>query len=432
MGNRQLALATFVFVSLAANNVAAQYCPVSTTYFTSNYSRPGCTVGTCWAPNPFLGSNPITGSQYPSVNYACATAAPGEGALENTLYTYDGNGNLTVRKDPLGRSTTNTYDALNRLTQVRDTASGTTKYAYDGKNVLKQITDPRNLVTAYTLNGFGETTVQASPDTGSTTHTYDPAGNLLTRLDARGVTATYTFDALNRVTRVVHSKGGSPSETHTFTYDTGTNGKGRLTGLSDTAGTTSWTYEAHGRVTAKTQVVAGVTRTVGYGYNAAGQLARLTTPSGQSVTYTYANNRIGAISLNGTPVITGARTAPFGALTVWQWGNGLLSFRDHDGDGRLMTWETVYNDSNMTPLFGNVLTYDVASRITAVSDPATATIRGSYQYDNLDRLTWRRKAIRSPARSSSPTTPSAIEAARPSTASSPTTPIPRAATAYPY
>ena len=48
------------------------------------------------------------------------------------LYTYDGNGNLTVSKDPLGRSTTNSYDALNRLTQVLDPASGTTKYAYNG------------------------------------------------------------------------------------------------------------------------------------------------------------------------------------------------------------------------------------------------------------------------------------------------------------
>ena len=33
------------------------------------------------------------------------------------------------------------------------------------------------------------------------------------------------------------------------------------------------------------------------------------------------------------------------------------------------------------------LTWDVASRITAVNDPASAAIKGAYQYDALDRLT---------------------------------------------
>ena len=245
MSSRSLALALAALGSLAVGEAAAQYCPVTSTYFSGNYSLAGCTVGTCWAPAAFSGSTTITGSQYPSTNYACATTAPAAGALENTLYSYDSNGNLTVAKDPLGHSTTNTYDALNRLTQVLDPASGTTQYGYNGNGVLKQVTDPRTLVTSYTLNGFGETTTLASPDTGNATSTYDPAGNLLTRIDARGVTATYTYDAINRVTQVVYSKSGSPSETHAFTYDVGSNAKGRLTQLTDTAGTTSWTYEAH-------------------------------------------------------------------------------------------------------------------------------------------------------------------------------------------
>jgi RHS repeat-associated protein len=372
---------------MASGQAFAQYCPVPSTYFVGNYALSGCTVGSCWSGSAFPGSTAISGSQYPGTNYACATAAPAAGALENTLYTYDGNGNLTVSKDPLGRSTTNSYDALNRLTQVLDPAAGTTKYGHSGTGVLKQVTDPRNLVTAYTLNGFGETTTLASPDTGSATSIYDAAGNLLTRTDARGVTATHGYDGIHRVTQVVYTKSGSPSETHAFTYDVGANAKGRLSQVTDPAGTTSWSYEGHGRVTGKTQVAGGVSRTVGYAYNAAGQLQTVTTPSGQQIGYTYANNRVAGITVNGTTLIAGVTAEPFGPVNLWHWGNGLYSFRDYDTDGRLAAWEF----RNGSSLLRSELTWDVASRITRIDDPAAAAIRGSYQYDALDRLTQAQK-----------------------------------------
>jgi RHS repeat-associated protein len=374
-------LATLLIAALAPP-ASAQFCPGGPTYFSGNYSLSGCTVGTCWSPNPFPSSTRITGSQYPSTNYACATTTPVSGALENTLYTYDANGNLTVVKDPLAHSTTNAYDALNRLTQVTDPASGLTKYAYNLNNILNKVTDPRNLATNYTIDGFGETTTLASSDTGTATSTYDPAGNLLTRLDSRGVTATYTVDAINRVTQVVYSKTGTTSEMHTFTYDQGTSGKGRLTQLTDTAGTTSWTYEAHGRVTSKVQTV-GNTATVSYAYNAAGQLQTLTTPSGQAIGYTYTNGRVSGITLNGAALITGAITEPFGPLSTWQWGNGLVTLRVYDLGGRLTSWE--YRDG--VSILRNDVTWDIASRVTANANPADAALGCAFQYDNLDRLT---------------------------------------------
>src|SRR5713226_2716282 len=99
-----------------AGNVFAQFCPGATTYFTSNYSLPSCSVGTCWSATPFTGSTAVTGNTYPGTNYACATATPPASAQENTLYTYDNNGNLLTTRDPLGHQTGNIYDALNRLT----------------------------------------------------------------------------------------------------------------------------------------------------------------------------------------------------------------------------------------------------------------------------------------------------------------------------
>ena len=302
---------------------------------------------------------------------------------QTTTYSYDGNGNVTSASDPLSHANASSYDALNRLTQVLDPAGGTTQYAYDSAHNLTQVTDPRGLATAYTYDGLGNAIKLVSPDTGTTTSTYDVAGNLLAKVDARGATASYTVDAINRVTSIVHSRSGTPDETHAFTYDTGANAKGRLTQLVDPAATTNWTYTVQGRVASKTQVTGSVTRAVAYGYNAAGQLATLTTPSGQQIGYTYLNNRVVAVTVNGAPLVSGIVTTPFGPAGAWQWGNGLYTFRYYDTDGRLNGWEF---RSGATVL-RNDLSFDTASRITGIANPVTPAAAGGYQYDALDRLT---------------------------------------------
>jgi RHS repeat-associated protein len=306
------------------------------------------------------------------------------GALnQTTTYAYDNNSNLTTLTDPLNHATGNTYDALNRLTQVLDPANGITQYTYDGTNNLTQVTDPRGLATIYTYDGLNNLTKLVSPDTGTTTSTFDAAGNLLTKLDARGVTATYTYDTINRATQIVYSKSGTPSETHSFTYDSGANAKGRLTQVTDPAATTSWTYTSQGRVASKAQQVGSVGRTLSYGYNSGGQLTSITTPSGQQLGYSYANNRVTALTINGASLLSTVIVEPFGPLAAWQWSNSLFMFRDYDQDGRLATWE--FRDG--TSILRKDQSFDLASRITAIADPNNPAASQTYQYDVLDRLT---------------------------------------------
>jgi YD repeat-containing protein len=256
-----------------------------------------------------------------------------------TTYAYDSNGNRLTALDPHNHQTSNAYDAVNRLRSVTDPANGATTYAYDPAGNLAQVTDPRTLTTTYTHDGIGSLVSQRSPDSGTTTQTYDAGGRLATKLDARGVTATYSYDALNRVTQLAFTQSGRSTETQQFGYDTGTNGKGRLTNLTDPVATTTWSYTAQGRVASKSQLVSGVTQAVGYGYNSAGQLTSITTPSGQVIGYAYFNNRIAGITVNGTSLISGVVATPFGPVGAWQWGNGLATFRDYDSDGRLKDWE---------------------------------------------------------------------------------------------
>ncbi|MEP7182350.1 MAG: RHS repeat-associated core domain-containing protein [Betaproteobacteria bacterium] len=306
---------------------------------------------------------------------------------QTTTYGYDNNGNLTAVTDPLARQTVNAYDALNRLVRVTDPGAGATVYSYDGTGTLLQVNDPRDLATRYGMDGLGNQTKLTSPDTGVTSQTFDAAGNVLSRMDARGVTATYTYDLLNRVTQIVYAKSGSPSETHAFEYDGGTGGaanaKGRLTKVTDPSAVTTWSYTPQGRVAGKTQVIGSRSFSTSYGYNGAGQLTSLTTPSGQALTFTYVNNRPGAISVNGLPLVTGAEAEPFAGMAAWHWGNGLYSFRDYDQDGRIQTWEF----RNGTSVLRRDVAWDNANRITAIADPANALNNGAFGYDALDRLT---------------------------------------------
>jgi YD repeat-containing protein len=162
-------------------------------------------------------------------------------AAVTTTFGYDANGNLLSAAAPLSTTTSNQYDALNRLSLTTDPANGNTYFGYDANDNLTSLKDPRTLSTGYSRDGFGDVTQLRSPDTGTTNNTYDSGGNLATSTDARGAVATYSYDPLNRATAVAYSKGGVTDQTISFTYDTGTNGKGRLTGASDASHSMAWT-----------------------------------------------------------------------------------------------------------------------------------------------------------------------------------------------
>jgi RHS repeat-associated protein len=247
-----------------------------------------------------------------------------------TVFGYDLAGNRSSIQAPLARNTSNAYDELNRLRQTTDPAGGNSTFSYDALGNLISVTDPRNLTTRYTYNGLGDLQTTLSPDTGTTQASFDSGGNLHTRTDARGTTATYVYDALNRPTQLIY-----PDQTITYTYDQGPSAIGRLSRVADGSGQTTFSYDALGRIVQKQHIVGGVTLTVGYAYQN-GRLASVTTPSGQSVVYTYdASGRPSGITLNGAPLLNSIQYSPFGPLTAWTWGNGTQTSRSYDTDGRL-------------------------------------------------------------------------------------------------
>lgn len=319
---------------------------------------------------------------------------------QNTTYTYqyDYNDNRTQIKDPLQQVTDITYDNLNRVTKllqpppVSGAARPAINYSLDARNQMASVRDPRGLTTSYTVDGLGMQSAMTSPDTGSASRTYDNAGNLLTSTDARGKVTVYTYDVLSRVTSISYG-GGVPT---LFEYDGGASGTpnaiGRLTRITDESGQTSYGYDQAGRLLNKTQTTtaggATFSRTVGYAYRADGKLQSLTYPSGNRIDYDYdANGRVLRMTLNAPTgevkvLVDNIQYAPFGAVQSWQWGGGGTVARTFDLDGRIATYPM---GSHLT----RTLTYDAASRITAMThtgDASASAYDQSFGYDALHRL----------------------------------------------
>jgi RHS repeat-associated protein len=127
-------------------------------------------------------------------------------------------------------------------------------------------------------------------------------------------------------------------------------------------------------------VTGSTTLTVRYGYNAAGQLASITTPGNNVITYGYLNNQVVSVTVNGTPLLSNAKYFPFGGVASWTWGNGQGYQRSFDQVGRIQS----------VTIAGKARSYgfDPASRITSLTDTqGTTSTPTTIGYDNLDRLT---------------------------------------------
>jgi YD repeat-containing protein len=310
---------------------------------------------------------------------ACVTASAQ--TAQNTVVTfeYDANGNLTKTTDGLSHVTRFGYDALSRQTTTTDANNIVTRSGYDGAGRLVKVTDGRNVVTDYAIDGLGNLTQTTSGDSGVTSHTYDLAGNVLTRTDAKLQTTTYAYDVLNRVKLITYAD----TTTVAYLYDQGDSAIGSLSKITDVSGTTQFYYDGFGRIAAEVRAIAGVAYTTEYRYDNAGRLSGMRYPSGRDIDYGRDSlGRINRISILesgiSTPLVSAITYPPFGGVSEVTFANGRSQTRSYDLDGRLSGFTLSAQ--------AMAISYDAASRITAIVDASNAANGNTYGYDLVDRL----------------------------------------------
>lgn len=294
---------------------------------------------------------------------------------------YDLNSNLHTVTDAAGRLTTYDYDGQNRLSRVTAPDGGTTSYAYSNTGNLASLTDPRGVITYYAYNGFGEMVRVDSADTSTTSYGFDTGGRVTTMDTSKGTTS-FGWDQSGRKTyRCMNG------ECHTYAYDEGTYGKGRLTRFNDGTGQTNYTYNAAGYLIQQASDIYGLQKpSTTWTYDTVGRMTGMTYPNGFAVNYSYdAYGRLSAITSNlGGAWATLANSFLYQPATdqryAWRFGNGQPRMLTVDVDGRLAR---IASPGKHDLSIG----YNVTSTISSITDNVYSNLSTSFGYDNVDRLT---------------------------------------------
>lgn len=299
-------------------------------------------------------------------------------------YAYDGNGNVLSVTDALGHATSYAYDGLNRVEGSMDAAGGVTSYDYDAGDHVTRVIDPRGLVTTYSYDGLGQLWKQVSPDTGTTTFVHDAYGRLASTTRASGNRITYAYDSLNRPTSVA-ATNTLGTITRDFTWDTCPNGIGRLcTAVHLNDDTIGYSYTPQGQIVQRSfSFVAGVAYNLGYSYDNMGHLASVIYPDGNQALYDYSHGAVADVRLKIGSASSYAATSvvyrPMDmAMSGWTSSNGLTNTITYDSDLRPISFSGVVSLA---------FSYDLANRITGITNRFQPTLTQTYTYDAMNRLT---------------------------------------------
>ena len=280
---------------------------------------------------------------------ATITSPSGQTTQQCSTSTY-GRGYPILMIDEVGHRRQTWTDGFGRIIETDEpNSSGMLSpkscYIYDLNNNLTAVLGADGSQTrSYTYDMISRVLSKTVPETKqNTTYFYytNSGGGLCSgdltqvcrRTDPRGITTTYTYDALNRITAKTFSDSTWPTF---YGYDsTSTNGKGRLA-YEDTynPGLSAWVtadwfyYDAVGNIAQNTKWVAGVYQYLYYTYNLDSSAATVKYPGGRIVTYTEGNaQRVTAVAdvADSITYATSGKYAPQGDIGSVQNGTSLNS-----------------------------------------------------------------------------------------------------------
>ncbi|WP_243640704.1 RHS repeat-associated core domain-containing protein [Thiogranum longum] len=314
-----------------------------------------------------------------------------------TTYTYDNFGNRTSETIngftpsgmPVTSATTWAYTApLNQVSQIdgpRTDVADITQYRYYPNDTtipvgtrarLREIEDANGVLTRSNIQytATGKVSSEARPNGLTLSYTYYPGNDRLQTLTESDGTSTrttrWTYLATGEVQTITTGDGSPDATTLTFGYDDAR----RLTRITDGLGNhIDYTLDTEGNRLAETTFDANGTPSS----TADDVLTRQLTQ-----TFDIYNRLDTSAQANET---TNPTLAPDGTLDNSTDGNGRLTEYSYDALRRLTQVQQDFGGTD--PTTANATTqynYDVADRLTTVTDPVNGNT--TYAYDDLGNL----------------------------------------------
>ena len=314
--------------------------------------------------------------------------------------TYDGASRLKSSTDALGRTTSFVYDNNDNLTSQTNPAGYTTSFDYDQNDNKTSITNANGGVTSMSYDNATDWLTSMSFAGSTKEFEYNDDGSLSTYTKPDGTTLSYSYDNLGRITsdgvnsysydskmRLSSITGGG--KTLSFTYD----GFNRITGTSCDGHSNTYTYDNNGNCTSvnstsygydKLNRMTSVTfsgKTITYTYRKDSQLSKVSYPNGMTTTFSY--DAVGRLTSKSTKLGNGTVVASY-SYTLDKEGNiTKQTTTEPYGDISLTNEETsyTYNSGNRITKAGSIsFTFDANGNTTKRGSEA-------YSWDKLDRLT---------------------------------------------
>lgn len=299
-----------------------------------------------------------------------------------TTFTYTANGQIATATDANGGVTRYTYDACGNLIQIKDAMGNVVAYEYDAmNNQIKECLiaeEEQSCVTIYQYDKKGRMVKQINPLLDEKTYTYDGNGNIVSIVDEDENETLIRYDLNNRPVQMSYGDG----KIAVFRY----NKRGELVELQDWISTVAMEYDSIGRLK---KVTDREHMSVGYSYDANGNLTRMDYPDGSVVGYTYdKNNRLSEVQ-----DIEGIRTTykydVLGNLLSMKNPVGSVSYAYNENRQPVNVTYLVEQGSLSGNLIEDRYTYDKMGRIVgsvrkgSMSEQILST---AYTYDVLGRL----------------------------------------------
>ena len=335
-------------------------------------------------------------------------AANGTAVEQATTGTvYDAAGRAVQVTDATGITATRSFNGLGLLTSgtsaVSLSVAQTTNYTYDLDGRIKTVTDAAGGLTSYEYNAFGQVWKTTDPNGNISYSWYDALGRVTTGRDAGDylTTTSYTvFGEVATVQRWMTPVSGTASLTTAPT-------------VSGTVATTSFSYDAAGRVKSTTDAngnggVAAYANgsytesfTETYAYDTLGNRTSVTSKLGAVTTYSY--DRLGNLLRQQIAASTsnyaasgnydGSYNLTGGSVTSGGYNVVAYSYDAYGNRKQLIEGYSTTDGGAVTALRTTNYFYDANNRVTSVTHDTvtvvnddivsytTATPTEQYSYD---------------------------------------------------